>query len=108
MTDNKQLKNEDLETVAGGTNVESYDGFSVGDWVAFRRDSKTRHSPSGSAGLSRPSYRIRELDLIIEDYVVARLDMYDLNPLGTYTILSGGSSSLDELEHAYPPLNFTE
>ena len=36
MDDNKQLKNEELETVTGGTNVESFDGFSVGDWVTFK------------------------------------------------------------------------
>lgn len=108
MEDKKQLNNDKLETISGGTNVESFGGFSVGDWVYFNPNSKTRHSPRGGSGLGSPHYRIRELNLIIDDYVVAHLDMYDLNASGSYTIWSGGSSSLDELIHGYPPLNFTE
>ena len=108
MDDNKQLKNEELETVTGGTNVESFDGFSVGDWVTFKPESKIRHSSSGGSPLSRASYRIREIELIIDDYAIAHLDVYEFDALGDYHKRSYSNSSLDELMHAHEPLNFSE
>ena len=49
MGDTKVLENNELETVAGGSDIESYQGFSVGDWVSFKIDGKTRRSPERGA-----------------------------------------------------------
>lgn len=107
MEDIKELKNKELETVAGGNDADMYQGFSVGDWVAFNPDSKTRHSSSGGSGLGRAYYRIREFNTE-SAFVIAYLDAYNPNPLGDYDILSGGSSFLSELVHSHAPYGYDD
>ena len=105
MADAKMLKNKELEKVAGGTSVTSFDGFSIGDWVAYKPG--TRYSPHGGGGLSRPHYRISEL-YQHETFATAKIDVYELSPLGGYDKFSGDSCSTDDLVHANSPLGFDD
>lgn len=107
MQDIETLKNNELESVAGGNGIESYESFSVGDWVTYKTDEKTRRSPESGSGLSRPYYRIREFNTI-SSFVVVGLDRYDLSPLGVYEKMTSDNCSIDEIKHFHAPLGFDE